>query len=162
MNLVKWNELYKNNQRLDEIFIDKYHDDTRLFDKNCIELMVEIGEFVNETKIFKYWTTKESNMEKVLEEYADVITITLTFFREFNLSIKEDYPKIEEKDILKLIMELYQKTYNFFKYRDKNLIEEIFYYTLYIGTLLNFKECDVLEAIENKQKIIEERLNSNY
>ena len=162
MNLIKWNELYKSNQRLDEIFIDKYQSDTRLFDKNCVELMVEIGEFVNETKIFKYWTTKKADLKKVLEEYADVITITLTFFREFNLNIKESYPEIEGKDILILIMKLYQKAYDFFEKHDKKLIEEVFYYTLYIGKILEFKEKDILDAIENKQKIIEKRLNSDY
>ena len=29
MNLIKWNELYKNNKRLDEIFIDKYKSDKK-------------------------------------------------------------------------------------------------------------------------------------
>ena len=162
MNLIRWNKIYENNKRLDEIFIEKYQNDTRLYDKNCIELMVEIGEFVNETKVFKYWSSKLPNKEKVLEEYADVITITLTFFREYNLEIKENYSKIEESDILNLIMDLYDKSYQFWKDNDKEILEEIFSYTLYIGKHLEFKEDEILDAIERKQKIIEERLNSNY
>jgi len=162
MNLVAWNKLYKNNKRLDEIFIEKYQSDTRLYLKNSIELMVEIGEFVNETKVFKYWTTKKPKIEKMLEEYADVITMILTFYGIHNLKIKEDYPKIEETDILKLIMELYKKAYDFYEYNDKYILEELFYYTLYIGTLLEFKESDIIDAIEKKQQIIEERLNSDY
>ncbi|MBR3660305.1 MAG: dUTP diphosphatase [Bacilli bacterium] len=162
MNLVKWNKLYKNNMRLDKIFVDKYKDDKRLYDKNIVELMVEISEFVNETKVFKYWTTKKPKQEKMLEEYADVITMILTFYSIYKLKIKEYYPNIEETDILKLIMELYQKVYKFYEHNNKEILEEIFYYTIYIGTLLEFTESDVIEAIDKKQKIIEERLNSDY
>ena len=80
MNISKWNKLYENNKRLDKIFIDKYQSDTKLFEKNCIELLVEISEFINETKVFKYWSVKTPNKDKMLEEYADVITMILTFF----------------------------------------------------------------------------------
>ena len=162
MNLIMWNKLYSDNRYLDEIFINKYKNDNKLYQKNCVELMVEIGEFVNETKVFKYWTTKSPNKDKMLEEYADVITMILSFYGIYNLEIKETYNKIEETDILKVIMELYNKSYLFYKENNKDILEEIFNYTLYLGKLLNFNEDEVLNAIENKQKIIELRLNSDY
>lgn len=162
MNLIKWNKMYSNNKYLDEIFISKYKNDNKLYQKNCVELMVEIGEFVNETKVFKYWTTKFPNKDKMLEEYADVITMILSFYGIYNLEIKETYNKIEETDILKVIMELYNKSYLFYKENNKDILEEIFNYTLYLGKLLNFNEDEILNAIENKQKIIELRLNSDY
>ena len=162
MNLIRWNKIYQNNRYLDEIFIKKYQNDDRLYDKNCLELMVEIGEFVNETKVFKYWTIKNPNKDEMLEEYADVITMILSFYGLYNLEIQKLDYKIDENDILKIIMELYNKAYNFYKNKDKKLLEEIFQYILYIGKLLDLKETEILDAIEKKQKIIEERLNSNY
>ena len=162
MNLIMWNKMYSNNKYLDEIFVNKYKNDNKLYQKNCVELMVEIGEFVNETKVFKYWTTKSPNKDKMLEEYADVITMILSFYGIYNLEIKETYNKIEETDILKVIMELYNKSYLFYKESNKDILEEIFNYTLYLGKLLNFNEDEILNAIENKQKIIELRLNSDY
>ena len=162
MNLIMWNKLYSDNKYLDEIFISKYKNDNKLYQKNCVELMVEIGEFVNETKVFKYWTMKSPNKDKMLEEYADVITMILSFYGIYNLEIKETYNKIEETDILKVIMELYNKSYLFYKESNKDILEEIFNYTLYLGKLLNFNEDEILNAIENKQKIIELRLNSDY
>ena len=162
MNLIMWNKMYSNNKYLDEIFVNKYKNDNKLYQKNCVELMVEIGEFVNETKVFKYWTMKSPNKDKMLEEYADVITMILSFYGIYNLEIKETYNKIEETDILKVIMELYNKSYLFYKENNKDILEEIFNYTLYLGKLLNFNEDEVLNAIENKQKIIELRLNSDY
>ncbi len=162
MNLTRWNKIYQNNRYLDEIFIKKYQNDDRLYDKNCLELMVEIGEFVNETKVFKYWTIKNPNKDEMLEEYADVITMILSFYGLYNLEIQKLDYKIDENDILKIIMELYNKAYNFYKNKDTKLLEEIFQYILYIGKLLDLKEIEILDAIEKKQKIIEERLNSNY
>ena len=161
MKIIKWSEIYKENQRIDKIFVEKYKDDNKLFEKNCIELLVEIGEFINETKIFKYWSQKQPNKEKMIEEYADVITMILTFYGLKGLEIKE-IPKLENKDLLDAINELYNLASKLKNYFEEALIEEIFKYVLYIGNTLNFNENEIINAIKIKQKIIEERLNNNY
>jgi len=161
MNITKWNELYENNKRLDKIFIDKYQSDTKLFEKNCIELLVEISEFVNETKVFKYWSVKTPNKDKMLEEYADVITMILTFSGLKNMKIKEKY-KSYDMNLLDIIHELYSYSLKLRDNFNESVIEEIFSLVLYIGKKLNFSENDIIEAIKNKQKIIENRLNSDY
>ena len=162
MNLKQWNKLYENNKRLDKIFIDKYKNDSRLFEKNCIELIVEISEFVNETKIFKYWSIQNPNKDKMLEEYADVITMILTFYRELNLEIKDLYKEIKETDILVLIKKIYKITLELIESFNEINLKRLFVYIIYIGKVLEFPEEEVLEAIDNKQKIIELRLNSDY
>ena len=108
MNLVKWKEVYLNNQKLDKIFYEKYQNDD-LYKKNVIELLVELGEFVNETKVFKYWSIKEPEKNKVLEEYADTITMTLTFMREYHLELEKSYSHIETNDKLEIINYLYSE-----------------------------------------------------
>lgn len=162
MNIIKWNEIYSNNKKLDDIFIEKYKNDKELFNKNCIELMVEVNEFVNETKIFKYWSIKTPNREKMLEEYADVLTMILTFYHEYDLEIKDGYKELDEKNILNIIMEIYHKVYNFWKYNDLKILEEIFCYTIHLGLLFEFQEDEIIDAISKKQKIIKMRLNSDY
>ena len=52
---TKWHKIYENNIRLDKIYQEKYKDTTDFYKKNAIELLVELGEFVNETKCFKYF-----------------------------------------------------------------------------------------------------------
>ena len=168
MNLVEWNKLYKNNKRLDEIFIEKYQSDSKLFEKNCIELLVEIGEFINETKVFKYWSIKTPDKNKILEEYADVITMILTFYGIKNIELTDNTLKLGNDEmlkvvnILKIINVLYQKVSLLMDNYNEDLIKEIFSYTLFIGKLLEFTEEEVLDAIDKKQKIIEKRLNSDY
>lgn len=75
-----YRRIYENNKRLDEIFIRKYENIQNFYEYNCIEMLVELGEFVNETKCFKFWSTKSPNREKVLEEYADCITMALVMY----------------------------------------------------------------------------------
>lgn len=168
MNITRWNELYKNNKRLDEIFYERYHEDEYLFEKNCIELLVELGEFINETKVFKYWSNKSGDKEKILEEYADVITMILTFYGELNLEIKDNNITFDNDEmlqivnILKIMNLLYQKVSKLMENFNEDLIKDIFSYTLFVGKLLDFQEEEVLDAISRKQKIIEKRLNSNY
>ena len=162
MNLVKWNEVYENNKRLDKIFIEKYSSDSKLFEKNIIELIIEIGEFVQETRVFKYWSNKKPNKEKMLEEYADVITMILTFYNELNLEIKPLNYEIKEKDLLLLIKKIYSLALELADSFNESVLEKLFCYILYIGQILNFNENEVLDAINNKQKIIAFRLNSDY
>ncbi len=161
MNIEKWKTIYDNNKRLDSLFYEKYKDDKDLFIKNCIELLVEIGEFTNETKMFKYWSSKQMNREKALEEYADVLTMILTFYGELNLEIKEP-KKIFNNNVLEVIIELYQESAKLVNKFNSSLLENIFSYAMHIGNLLDFKEAEVFCAIENKQIIIENRLNMDY
>ncbi len=168
MNLVEWNKIYEENIRLDQIFIEKYQSDSNLFEKNCIELLVELGEFVNETKAFKYWSVKNPDKTKMLEEYADVITMILTFYRIKNMKIADSRLSLFNDEMLKIVNVLriiniiYQKVSLLMDNFNEDLIREIFDYTLFLGELLGFKEQEVLDAISKKQKIIDKRLNSNY
>ena len=159
MNLIKWNEIYYNNQKLDKIFYDKYQSDSKIYEKNVIEFLVELGEFVNETKVFKYWTIKKADKNKVLEEYADTITMCLTFMSEFNEELNDSYLHIETNDKLEVINYLYSRITLLMK--RENVIKDIFYNLLYLGNLFEFKEEEVLDAINNKHKIIKNRLESD-
>ena len=97
----------------------------------------------------------------MLDEYADVITMILTFYGIKNLELKE-LNKTYNKDILELIHDLYELSLRLNIFLDEEVLEEIFNLVLYIGKILEFKENEIIDSIENKQKIIEKRLNSDY
>lgn len=162
MDLIRWNKLYETNKKLDNIFLDKYKNDHDLFYKNKIELLVEIGEFINETKVFKYWSNKKIDKGKELDEYADVIIMILSFYNFFYMDIEHYYIDINEDDLLLLFQEIYKSAINFIEDDSEKELETLFKYVLYVGTLLEFKEDEVIKAIEEKQNIIENRLNSDY
>ena len=162
MDLTKWNKIYQYNIYLDNIFKEKYKNDNKLIEKNGIELLVEIGEFINETKVFKYWTSKLPDKDKMLDEYADVITMILTFYHELDMNIQKLNVDIKETDLLILFKDMYNLALNFIETNLESDLEKLFMITLYIGKILEFSEEEIINAIENKQKIIEKRLNSDY
>ncbi len=157
-----WNRIYKNNIRLDNIFIEKYKDTTDYYKKNSIEFLVELGEFVNETKCFKYWTVKTPDMEKVLDEFADAITMILYFFNVLKLDLDDIQEHYDSNNILDVINNTYLLGTNLISNCDEKLVRQILGNLIHISKLLNIKEDEIINAIDKKHKIIESRLNSEY
>ena len=148
MNLAKVGKVYRSNIYLDNIFKEKYKNDNKLVEKNGIELLVEIGEFINETKVFKYWTSKLPNKDKMLDEYADVITMILTFYHELNMDIEELNTNIKENDLLVLFKDMYNLALEFIENSNENNLKELFRIVIHIGNILEFSEDEIINAIE--------------
>ena len=156
----KWQEIYQNNRKLDSIFNEKYNNDEEIYQKNCIELLVELGEFINETKCFKYWSVKKPDKDKVLEEYADCITMALYFMNGQEIT---NLPKpLDTNNILELVNYTFKKATELLHNKDEYLPKEILSNILYIKDLLEIDEAELINACKKKQDIILDRLNSDY
>ena len=154
---TRWNTIYEGNKKLDAIYDEKYGE---TFKQNAIELLVELGEFINETKCFKYWTIKKPIKEKVLDEFADCITMKLYFYNYLNLDL--EVLEIKDKELLEIINETFNLSTKIMNNLNKELIINIFSNLLYIIKQLGYDEEEILNAIDKKEKIVMERLNSNY
>jgi len=158
----KWQEIYHNNLKLDKIFQEKYFGDSEIYQKNCIELLTEIGELANETKCFKYWSIKEPQREKVLDEYADCITMSLTFIGYQNSKLDNLPTPKNFNNILELFNFLFEESTKLYHQYDEQVAKTIFQNLLEIKNFLNITEAQLQAACQAKQTIILERLNSNY
>ena len=157
-----WQLVYKRNKELDNIFFEKYLEEKEMFEKNCIEFLVELGEFTNETKCFKYWSIKEPKYDAMLEELADVFTMLMYFYNILNLDITQPNIINKNQNLLELINETYYLGTKLYKELSKELLDRIFISLLKIAELLGIKEDEIIDAITKKQNIIEERLNTDY
>lgn len=158
----KWQEIYETNLKLDKIFQAKYAEDHEIYHKNCLELLTELGELANETKCFKYWSIKQPDKTKVLDEYADCITMTLTFMGGLELSL-DTPPKAKDfSSILELFSFLFQMASQLYTDCNEQIITTIFINLLQLKDFLNITETELQTACINKQNIILERLNSDY
>jgi len=86
METANLSELFKAQARLDET-IAKNHNVSYATTRSprTLALLVEIGEFANTTRCFKYWSSKGSETKDVmLDEYAD----GLHFFLSLGIDIK--------------------------------------------------------------------------
>jgi len=159
--MEKWKLVYQRNKELDDIFFSKYIDEKYMFEKNCIEFLVELGEFINETKCFKYWSIKKPKYDEMLEELADVFTMLMYFYNILNIDIT--YSDINQNEnLLELINETYYLSTKLYKELNKDLLENIFTKLLNISKLLDIKEEEIIKAITKKQNIVQERLNAEY
>ena len=73
MRFIDLSPLFAKQKELDDNIAKNHHvsyETTR--NKRSLALLVEIGEFANATRTFKYWSNKSSmSKDVVLDEYAD-------------------------------------------------------------------------------------------
>ena len=161
--MEKWNLLYERNRKLDSIFENKYLSAVdKYYEKNALELIIEFGEFINETKCFKYWSVKKPNVEDMLEEYADCILMVLYLYNHFDINEVKLVEIDKEKDILLEINNIFNLMTGLIKNGSKELSEVIFSHMYYLKDLLEISEEDIIEACYKKILINEERLASDY
>ena len=159
---MNWNDIYIKNKRLDDIFFEKFKNDEKMFEKNCIELIVEIAEFANESRCFKYWSNKPMKKEETLEELADCIMICLYFYNYLNI----DKVKIKtydfSSDILVCLNDIFKLSTLLIDNIDEEIVIKIFSYLIYIGSLVNLEEKEIYEACLRKIEKQEKRLEEGY
>ena len=160
--MEEWNKVYLENRRLDETYIKRYGSDPKYYEKNCLGLLVEIGELANETKCFKYWSIKKADKDDTLEEYADCITLIFCIFTKLNISIENIPEHYYSNDIIEMFNEVFNEASKLMHNKGSNLAKLIFSNLLHIGKLLEFSSEEQLDACYKKMKKLEERLNSDY
>ena len=158
-------EYYQRNKQLDKIYLEKYGNiDNQYYEKNCLELVVELCELANESKCFKYWSVKKANKESLLEEYADCLSMLLCIFNYYNVESIEVLDIELNNDIIFMFNEIIRMCTLLMNKDNVNnrLLNEIFTYLLHIGKLLDITDREIIDACYKKLGKNIERLNSNY
>lgn len=156
-------EYFEKQRALDE-HIHLQHNETykTTLRKRMLSLLVELGEFANETRCFKFWSVKgPSPKEIVLDEYAD----GLHFF--FSLGIPLNAMDYQIKDVPCLdlteqILSVYNKMAALSSTYDREHYNEAFdaYWAILKG--LNYTVDDALEAYNKKLAVNYKRQENNY
>lgn len=161
----RYNDIYNRNKKLDDIFMNKYiATEDKLYEKNCLELIVELCELANESKCFKYWTIKKPDKELVLEEFADSLLMVLYMFNTYNIDSVSTVVVDSSDDILlefNVIIRMCTNLMNRDGITDMFLYE-IFTRLIHIGKLLDLSDNEIIDACYKKIIKNEERLNSDY
>ena len=158
-------EYYQRNKQLDKMYEEKYGSiDNKCYEKNCLELIVEICELCNESKCFKYWTIKKPDRKLLLEEYADCLSMVFYMFNYYGIE-EFDLVDIElSDDIVILFNEIIRMCTMLMDEDNVNeeLLMKIFTYLYHIGKLLGIDDREILDACYMKLGKNIERLNSDY
>ena len=149
MNYMIFNDVYEANKKLDNLFNETFTD-PEMIKKNKLELLVEIGELANETRYFKYWSKKPINIELVKGELADCFIMTLYFFNIMNISLDEEFKKIEKYNKVDIFARLYKLASDFYYDDNKDIIKEIFATLVELGYIIGFTDKDMIDACMTK------------
>lgn len=97
---MEFKELFEMQRELDA-FIEKTQKiDRDVFKEKGLALMIELAELANETRCFKFWSTKgPSERDVILEEFVDSIHFLLSLGIEKELSL-DAWPEISMKQDL--------------------------------------------------------------
>ena len=164
VSILDWNELYSVQEKLDN-YIEENHDleGKDLFQEKCLALLVELGELANETRCFKFWSTKPRNEQSViLEEYVDGIHFLLS------LGLVKGY-RFESAKIHKLnhsetqqFLSVFHESTHFHQQPTEENYQNLFRNYLELGMLLGFTEEDIKNAYYHKNEINFQRQNKGY
>ncbi|WPC41866.1 dUTP diphosphatase [Clostridium sp. JS66] len=162
MNLEKLFHLQQNlNER-----IEKEHelDQTSLLSKKVLALQVELAELANETKCFKYWSSKSaSNRNIVLEEFVDCLHFILSLGLEKSFeNINNIAIKDSQYDIVAQFLNLYVDINDFFICSSKDNYITLFEDFLALGKSLDFNIEDIENAYLIKNSINHKRQDKGY
>ena len=145
--------------------IAKNHDVTyeNTFSRRVLALLVELGEFANETRCFKYWSYKgPSEKAIILDEYADGLHFLLSLGVMMGVSQYTHHFHVRTKDLTEAILMVYQDVVELKEHFDPEHYAKAFADYLNIIPLFDYSLEEVLEAYFSKCKANHVRQETHY
>lgn len=156
------NKLKSYQKTLDDAILDKHGlkaEDT-IVDRK-LALLVELGEFANETRCFKYWSLKDSSAQAILlEEYVDGIHFIVSLANQFDLDLATDVPQTN-LDLTTLIINAF-KCVSSMEMDNQTMFEDLLKWYYEIAVRLSCSQDDVIKAYMEKNKVNFVRQESDY
>ena len=91
-------------------------------DKRLLALLVELGEFANATRTFKFWSFKPSeSKERVLDEFADGLHFLLSLGLAYKFELDSIEVESDETDLTSAILNSYHYINEF--YNDRSFVK---------------------------------------
>lgn len=139
-------------------------DNQEILNAKFLALMIEIAEFANEQRCFKYWSSKPASEKKILlEEYIDGLHFIISIANNCNLTIVDLEINLQDYQNLTLaFLDLFTTTLKLQQEKKLTTIQKWFniYYT--IAQKCNFTSDDIFSAYLAKNKINHLRQEQNY
>jgi len=162
--VLNWSSLYDMQRELDNYIESNngLHNKT-VFQEKYLALLVELGELANETRCFKFWSTKPpSEKHIILEEYVDGIHFILSLGNEIGYQYKGIPLPAGEVTMTQQFNRVFEKCSLFHQYSGESQYIEVFESYLQLGELLGFSEADIKNAYNEKNKVNYKRQNQGY
>lgn len=160
---MEFKELFEMQRQLDT-FIEKTQNIERdVFKEKGLALMIELAELANETRCFKFWSTKgPSEREVILEEFVDSIHFLLSLGNEKGLSL-EAWPEIQMKeDLTNWFLRTQDAILTFILHPTEDYYRGVWQYYGVLAYNLGFSFDDIIGAYIAKNEKNYERQRTGY
>ncbi|KHE66996.1 dUTP diphosphatase [Halobacillus sp. BBL2006] len=160
---MNWDKLYLMQKDLDQ-YIEENHQlaDINVVDEKLLALLVELGELANETRCFKFWSTKPpSEKQVIIEEYVD----GLHFLLSLGLDLDYRYSPQPVSDFdtqTEAFLQMYSDIEQLRKDRSEKSYTNAFHSYLSLGQTLGFNETELMDAYHSKNNVNYERQDQGY
>jgi len=162
---LKIDDLYELQQELDNrIFLLHEVDRPSTRIDRTLALLVEVGEMINETKCFKYWSLKpSSSKDVVLEEYGDGIHFLLSLGIDLHdQSIYIENRLDDQSSLSELTLMVYQNICDLKRDFCLSQYHKTFSSFLTLGERLAFTQADIRSYYLKKNRINHQRQDNSY
>ncbi|PIC67712.1 dUTPase [Sporosarcina sp. P21c] len=161
---MKLHQLFEMQRALDT-YIQKNHQTKETFTERGLALLVELSELANETRCFKFWSTKGPSADHViLEEYVDSIHFLLSLGIEKNFDGLEEWPTrdVKEQNLTQQFIQTGQSIYTFLDSLTFEDYKEIWVNYGALANTLGFTEDQIIQAYIDKNEENYARQRSGY
>ncbi|GAA0601117.1 dUTP diphosphatase [Virgibacillus siamensis] len=161
---MDWSELYSMQKQLDN-YIEAQHDlsGRDVFKEKSLALLVELGELANETRCFKFWSTKQrSDISVILEEYVDGVHFLLSLGLEKGFEYHGGSGTVPCESETDQFNRVFSATTEFREHPTETNYITLFEYFVQLGELLGFEEKAIQKAYLEKNEINYERQDQGY
>ncbi|QHX36877.1 dUTP diphosphatase [Spiroplasma sp. BIUS-1] len=166
--LTKENLIYLKEK---QVILDNYIIETKniivneqIYKKKLIAFLVEVSEFINEYRSFKYWSNKgPSERTVILEELIDCLHFIISLGTNVDFDFSTFSNKINDaNDIDQWSINVYRKALIFEQNFDKETYNQLLDEFLSITYILEITNNEILDIYNKKNEINFNRQNSGY
>lgn len=157
-------ELFEIQRSLNERIIQEHGlDPSTLRNKKFLALLTELGELANETRCFKYWSTKPpSPKEVILEEYVDCFHFILTIGLDNGYTAVMPEASEDGSDLTSQFINLFLAVNELVSFSSENSYQILLADFYSLGKSLGFTYNEVVEAYLEKNHINHQRQDERY
>ncbi|WP_341300029.1 dUTP diphosphatase [Lysinibacillus sp. FSL H8-0500] len=157
-------QLFNMQKELDHFIEQTQNIQHDVFQEKGLALLVELAELANETRCFKFWSTKGASARAViLEEYVDSIHFVLSLGLLKGYTSIEKWPMVAEKrNLTELFLQTQKAILHFIDQPSEDRYTTIWQYYGLLAYNLDFTFDDVVSAYIEKNKENYQRQRSGY
>ncbi|KAA0965187.1 dUTPase [Sporosarcina sp. ANT_H38] len=161
---MQLSKLFSMQRELDLFIQNNREKQTDVFQEKGLALLIELAELANETRCFKFWSTKgPSDDAVILEEYVDSIHFLLSLGIEKELHTLTSWPVGEvEGELTQLFLETTAAIHRFLNELTMTSYEQVWIHYGAIAKKLGFKNEDIIIAYLAKNEENYNRQKTGY